>query len=159
MNEIELEGKLNDLILTEKRRPDGSLRVQFGYDLCPSLTDQSQAHMSDLNFLIAKYKPDELASYIAARSSYRQEILGHDFSVEPSLQEAKNSILEIQRLMQKLPDEIQRQFRSPLDFLKFLDNPANHEKLVKAGIMELKQIDAIVAPGPKPAETPNSDPA
>lgn len=83
------EGKLDELIIKETRRPDGSLRVQYDYSFCTSRTDVHSAHLTDLNYLIEKYQPDELAQYIAARSQYRAEILGHDFSQEPNLQDAK----------------------------------------------------------------------
>lgn len=139
-NEIEKQGKLNQIIVKTTKRANGSIRIQQDFDLCPSLAEQHSAHMSDINYLMEKYKPDELTAYIAARNQYRQEILGHDFSREPNLQTAKNIQLNMKRLYQNLPQEIQQQFGSPLDFLKFIDNPSNEEKLIKMGLMKKKEI-------------------
>lgn len=137
------EGKLNELIIKETRRPDGSLRLQYDYSFCTSRTDVHSAHLTDLNYLIEKYKPDELAQYIAARSQYRAEILGHDFSQEPNLQDAKNLIYRSRQEFEALPDDIRMHFRSHLDFLKFMENPANKEKAIKIGLLSPEQIKKI----------------
>lgn len=137
------EGKLDELIINETHRPDGSLRVSFDYSFCISKTDVTSAHLTDLNYLIEKYRPDELAQYIAARSQYRQEILGHDFSIEPTLQDAKNLIYKSQQEFEALPDDVRMHFRSHLDFLKFVENPANREKAIKIGLITEKQIEKI----------------
>ena len=147
MSEIVKEGRFNEVIVIEERRPDGSLRVAYDFEFCPSLTDQTQAHMSDLNYLIAKFKPDELSAYMAARNSYRQEILGHDFSMEPELADAKAMVNAARNVMQMLPAEVLQQFHSPLDFLRYLDNPQNQEALIKAGILTRKDIKPVVGSG------------
>lgn len=144
MKDVVKEGKFNEVLVIEERRPDGSLRVAYDYEFCPSSTDQTQAHMSDLNYLIAKFKPDELAAYMAARNSYRQEILGHDFSMEPELADAKAIVNAARGVMQMLPLEVLRQFNSPLDFLRYLDNPQNQEALIKAGILTRKDMQPVV---------------
>ena len=135
--------KLNEMILHESKRADGSTRIQYDFTYCPSLTEQHQAHMTDLNFLIEKYKPDELAAYIAARSSYRAEILGHDFSQEPSLQDAKQIVYDAKKIFENLDPDVRSQFRSTLDFIKFIDNPANAEKMLKLGLLTPQQVKTI----------------
>lgn len=161
-----IKGKLNEVIFVETRRPDGSLRIQQDFSNCPTMAEQHTAHLSDINYLIKTYKPDELASYIAARSQHRQEILGHDFSQEPSLQDAKNVIYKSKQEFEALPDETKLQFRNHLEFLKFIDNPANAEKMLKLGILTQKQISNIQIPDANqpptelnqnhPSKTPNT---
>ncbi|AXH77083.1 MAG: internal scaffolding protein [Microviridae sp.] len=153
--EIEKSGTLGEMQIIETRRPDGSLAVTFDYEFCPSQTEQHSAHLSDLNWLIERFKPDELAAYMAARNSYRQEILGHDFSLEPSLQDAKNTVLQVQELMEKLPIEVRSQFQTPLDFLKFIDNPQNQDALIKSGLATKKDIQPITGPGGSQQPDPN----
>jgi len=147
-----MDKQLNQVIVNEYMREDGSVAVEYDYQYCPSQTDQTQAHMSDLNYLVAKYKPDELAAYMAARNSYRQEVLGHDFSVEPSHMEAKNIIKNAEDLINRLPAHIRDSFRSPLDFVKFVDNPQNTEILVKSGLANLKEIQKITGPISEPQQ-------
>lgn len=138
--------KLNEVIHVEYRRPDGSLRVAQDFTNCPTLAEQHTAHLTNINYLIERYKPDELAAYLAARTQHRQEILGHDFSAEPELQEAKNIVYRSRQEYEKLPDDIKKQFSNHVEFLKFIDNPANAEKMLKLGILKPKQLENLLIP-------------
>lgn len=142
-------GKFNQVIIKETKRPNGTVRYQQDYSNCPTLAEQHTAHLTNVNYLIQKYKPDELAAYMAARNAHRSEILGHDFATEPSMQDAKNMVYNSKQIFEKLPEEIQSQFKNPLEFFKFVDNPVNQEKLIKFGLLERKQIESIT----KPTET------
>lgn len=133
---------LNEVIYVFEKRTNGSVRISYDYSNCPTLTEQHTGHMTDVNYLMEKYQPDELAAYIAARNQYRKEILNHDFSQEPSLTDAKNLVYKLQQEFQKLPDEIRSQFKSHVEFLKFLDNPDNQEKMIKLGLMTKKEVTA-----------------
>lgn len=139
---------LNKVIVTESRRSDGSLRRQLNFENCPTLTEQHTAHLTDINYLMKKYKPDELASYIAARSAHRLEIIGHDFSKEPDLQEARNIVYRSKKAFDELPEEITSNFKNHVEFLKFIDNPANAEKMVKLGLLKPKELEELVIPDP-----------
>lgn len=145
---------LGKAVIKTTVRPDGSLRIQQDFSYCPTMAEQHTGHLTDINYLMSRYQPDELAAYIAARSSYRQEILGHDFSKEPSLQAAKNVVYESRQIFQELPEDIQSQFKNHVDFLKFIDNPANAEKLVKMGILTKKQLEKAIIPEPHPLVPP-----
>nr|QJB20154.1 MAG: internal scaffolding protein [Microvirus sp.] len=161
-SETELQGlgKLNQVIIKETIRPDGSRRIQQDFSNCPSLAEQHTAHLSDINYLMKKYKPDELASYLAARNQWRQEILGHDFSQEPDMQEAMNAVVRSKQEFNSLPEELRSQFQNHLEFLKFIDNPQNAEKLVKLGILSQNKIDKIQIKEeePEPAELVDEPP-
>lgn len=140
-------GKLNELITHKStRKTNGSRRVQLDFSNCPSLAEQHTAHLTDINYLIQKYKPDELAAYIATRNMNRVPIENHDFANEPDLQTAKNIVLQSRKSYEALPDDIKNQFRSHVEFLKFIDNPQNSEKMVKLGLLKQKQIDEIKKP-------------
>lgn len=143
--EIPME-QLNKIIEHRTIRPDGTMKVQLDFSNCPSMAEQHTAHLSDINYLIARYKPDELAAYITARNQYRQEILGHDFSEEPNLQEAKNVVVQLKKDFEALPEEIKTQFRSHVEFLKFIDNPANQAKMIKLGLLTQKEIEKHTEP-------------
>lgn len=153
MKEIIAEGKLNEVIVTETKRPNGSVRIQQDFSFCPTMAEQHTAHLSDLNYLIAKYKPDELAAYMAAREQYRREIIGHDFSVEPNLQEAKNITYYMKKNFEALPEEIKQQFKNHVEFLKFIDNPANQEKMIKLGLLKPAEIKELTDPVIKDEKT------
>lgn len=124
-------------------RPNGSVRIQQDFSNCPSLAEQHSAHLTDINYLIKRYKPDELAAYMAARAAYRSEILGHDFSLEYDLQTAKNVVARSRQEFEDLDPEVRKNFTSHLEFLKFIDNPANAEKMVKLGILTPRQVENL----------------
>lgn len=150
-----IEPKLNQVIIKRTIRPNGTLREQQDFSNCPTLAEQHTAHLTDINYLIEKYKPDELAAYIAARNQYRQEIIGHDFSEELSMQDAMNVVYRSKQEFEALPDEVKYSFKNHLEFLKFVDNPANAEKLVKLGLITPKQVEEITMekPAAPPANT------
>lgn len=141
------KGKLNVVIEKITKRPNGSIRIQQDFSNCPTLAEQHTAHLTDLNYLIEKYKPDELGAYIAAKSQHRLEVLGHDFSMEPNYQEAKNILYKSKQEFEELPDEVKHSFKNHLEFLKFIDNPNNAEKMIKLGILTPKQVETLQSPG------------
>lgn len=136
-------GQLNQVIRKVTIRKNGTKRIQQDFSNCPTLAEQHTAHLTDLNYLVAKYKPDELAAYIQARNQYRQEIIGHDFSQEPSLQDGRNLIYQSKEEFKKLPEEVQNQFKNHLEFLKFIDNPANTQKMIRLGLLTESQVSKI----------------
>lgn len=149
------KAKLNQVIIRETIRKDGSRRIQQDFQYCPTMAEQHTAHLTNINYLIERYKPDELQAYINARNQYRQEILGHDFSVEPDLQESKNIIYRSKSEFDALPDDVKVHFKNHLEFLKFIDNPVNTEKMIKLGILTPKQIDKIkISDDPLNSPTP-----
>lgn len=139
----DISDKLDVMTYTETRRKDGSLRVQFGFENCVSLTEQHGARDTDINFLMKKYAPDELALYIAARNSHRQMLPDHDYSTELSMQDAMNHVHISRQAFQNLPDDIRRRFGSHVEFLKFIDNPQNEEKMVRMGVLTQEMINTI----------------
>lgn len=137
------KNELNVMKVIETKRKDGSVRVQWDYSNCPTMAEQHTAHLTNLNYLINKYKPDELAAYMAARESYRQEILGHDFSREPELQDSMNHVLILKQNFEALPEDIKINFKNAVEFYKFIDNPANQEKMIKLGLLKRDEIDKL----------------
>jgi len=150
------EGKLNEVVIVETRRKDGSLRIQQDFKYCPTMAEQHSARETDINYLIKKYQPDELGAYLAARANYKQEIIGHDFSIEPSLQDASNVTYHLKKLFNNLPEKIKNNFKNHVEFLKFIDNPANQEKMIELGLMTKTEINQHTSPNP--TQNQNDDP-
>lgn len=154
-DEIVAEGKLNEVIMVYTRRPNGSLRIQQDYQFCPSMAEQHTAHLTDLNYLMDKYKPDELAQYLAARTSHRRELPSHDYSKELSMQDAMNYVVLTRKAFDSLNPQQKSFFRNHVEFMKYLDNPRNQEALIKLGILERKTINELnQTTAPSTATTP-----
>lgn len=133
-------------IVNEYVRENGTVAVEIDYQYCPSLTEQHTAHLTDINYLMETYQPDEVANYILARSQYRREIQNHDFSVEPSLQESMNIAYKLSQDFEQLPDIVKHRFRTPLDYIKFIDNPKNAELMLAMGLLTPQQIQQTQNP-------------
>lgn len=155
--QVEHLGKLDEVNIIKTRKGKRK-RIQYDYSSCISRTEQQDAMTNDIGQLMKKYSVDQLTQYIVAKNIHRQEITNHDFSAEPSLQEAKNVQLELKYAFENLRPEVRNLFRTPLDFLKFVENPKNEQKLIEMGLItkkELKNVsETIVKPGsPSPAVT------
>lgn len=148
--------ELNEVIIIETVRPNGSLRIQQDFSNCPTMAEQHTSHLTNLNYLISKYKPDELAAYMAARESYRREILGHDFSQEPNLQESLNHVLVLRKNFEELPEKIKINFKNAVEFYKFIDNPANQDKMIALGLLSKQEVTKLTT---DPRKTSSEDDA
>ena len=143
---VEEMGTLNEIKYIYTKNHIGTTDVALDFSNCPTLTEQHSINLTNINYLMDKYKPDELAAFIAARNQYRQEIIGHDFSREPSLQDAKTLAYQLKQEFENLPNDIKSSFKNHVEFLKFIDNPANQEKMIKLGILKPKQIEKLLPP-------------
>lgn len=151
------KAELNKVIVHETRRPNGTIRRQLDFTNCPTMAEQHTAHLTNVNYLMEKYKPDELAAYLAARMAHRQEIMGHDFSNEPELQDARTTIYNMRKAFDELPEDIKYQFKNHVEFLKFIDNPANQEKMIKLGLLTKTEIKDLTQEAPLADSTTTSD--
>lgn len=128
-----LTGELVDKI-PEGAKP-GEYREQQCFADCPSQADQSQRDENNINVLMKKYKPDELAAYLAAKNLQRPEIINHDFSEEPELMQAMNVAKKIEDQFNELPESIRVMFKGkPAEFLKYCENPKNRKQLETWGL-------------------------
>lgn len=148
------EGALNRILVVKTKRANGSVREQQDFRYCPSLAEQHTAHLTNINYLMEKYQPDELAAYIAQRNQHRLEVKDHDFSQEPNLQEAHNILYRSKQEFKQLPVHVQNQFRNHLEFLKFIDNPANEQIMLQLGILKPEQVEKIKIPETGTITTP-----
>lgn len=140
-----------------KNAERGRYRIQMDFTDVPSQADQSQRDENNISLLVKKYKPDELAVYLAAKQANRPVIENHDFSQEPELMESMNIALRIRQEFESLPEMIQNMFKGkPSEFLKFCENPKNLPQLVQWGLAEkVEQIQKEIEPSKsKPEPTP-----
>lgn len=145
--------KIQETIRPKVGKYRGSVRIQQDFSTCISTTDQHAGHAVDINYLVQRYKPDELSMYLAAKAQQRQKIEGYDFSKEPNLQEAKNEVYRLEQLFEKLPKNIKKEFNGVVDFMKFLDSPVNVDKLVDLKIFTKSELKSE-APIAQPQATP-----
>ena len=146
---LDSEIKVNKMIIKKTLEPSKilgrprRLRVQQSFENCISRTDTTGAEMTDLNALIAKYSPNELANYIAMKRAGQTPIVGHDFTKEPSLQNAMNERYRLNTMFDNLDPQLRKQFKNVLEFLKFVDDPHNKDQVIRLGLVTEKQVQEI----------------
>nr|QJB20966.1 MAG: internal scaffolding protein [Microvirus sp.] len=131
-----LKNEKPEIIIIPKGNGRKGPRIIHDYSGTISRTDQHTAHANDLNQLVKRYTIDELSMYVATKNMGRQPITGHDFSIEPSKQDAMNEVKRLKDAFELLPTEVKQQFQGPLDFIKFVDDPKNMQRMIDMGLMK-----------------------
>lgn len=118
-------------------------RVQFSSDK-PARTEQSHAKACDINLIMKRY---EKTGIIAHAKQYA----GHygDFTGATDYQECIARVQEADEAFMSLPASIRKRFdNDPGLYFDFATNPANHDELVKLGLLQAEMRE----------ETPVSEP-
>lgn len=126
------------------KKPDGKLKVLIDASDCISLTDTTGVEEADINKLVEKYSPNELANFLAQRSMAKPLITGRDLSQEPGRMETMNEVYRLQSLFNELSSEVHAHFKTVTQFLKFADDPKNVDQLIRLGLVTKKEIETIV---------------
>jgi len=128
-------------------------------DHTPSRTKQEFVEESDINTIMAKYEPQELALMAGGK----EPIYG-DFS-DPDITDyaaALRQVMGIQDLVQRLPAKVRERFQNdPQAILTWVQNPANREEARTLGMLKPEPptpTQAVVTPTPPPVVTPTPAP-
>lgn len=96
----------------------------------PSMTKQSFKRECDINVLLAKYRKTGFIDHLAKHQGQYADLPNGQ-----SYHEAMNMILDAQESFNQLPSEIRNMFKNdPREFLDFVDDPSNAEKLKDLGL-------------------------
>jgi phage internal scaffolding protein len=97
----------------------------------------------DMNFILDKYRTTGLADHVS-RFQGKYE----DLSQPVDFQSALNVVISAQEAFDTLPSDIRKKFsNSPQEFLEFVNNPDNQEKLVEMGLAQ-KPLDQALPESP-----------
>jgi len=107
----------------------------------PSLTVQSELAATDINNIVEKHTKTGLLPVMT-----QSPVFG-DVSSAPTYQESLNVVIEAQKLFMGLDAKIRKEFdNDPAQFLAFVDDPKNADRLIEMGLREAPE------PPPAPAE-------
>lgn len=102
-----------------------------------SLTKQSFAKESDINFIMAKYQKTGLIDHVC-----KYEGTYGDFLAVVDYQSSLNAVINAQEEFNSLPSSLRARFSNdPAQFLQFVNDDSNREEAIKIGL-----IDAPVLP-------------
>lgn len=124
-------------------------RVQtFNYD--PSMTDQSQAQESDVNYIMQKYQTTGIAP------EFRQNGFYADLTEIPDLSTALQIVTQAQLAFDSLPSNVRSRFgNSPEFMMEYLQNPSNRQEAIELGLINAPEappepVTVRVIPEPEP---------
>lgn len=120
----------------------------------PLITEQSHKSEVDINNIIRRHGVDMIAKAAALQAPNMRfdDVTGNDF------QEAMNIILKAEDSFNQLPSKIRKEFNNnPAEFLDFVQNPDNKDRMIELGLAEAPPVKE--APSPDPAPVPAPDPA
>lgn len=117
-----------------------------------SLTHQSMQDECDINQIMLKWQKTGIIEHT---NTYEGRY--GDFTETPiDYQEALNQVREAEDMFMSLPSSIRRQFENnPQEFLEFVGDPKNAEKLVDMGLAHGREEDVLEAPKTAPKEPEN----
>ena len=96
----------------------------------PSLTKQAHRDECDVNKIIAKYRKTGVIEHLNNNPQNFDYAPGVDF------QEAVELVQQGEDQFNQLPASIRTQFdNNTSDFVDFVSNPANHEEMIKMGLI------------------------
>ena len=102
----------------------------------PSMTDQSQAAETDVNFILKRYQQTGVLPGVNTQSLFA------DVSDAPSYHEAMDLVLKAQDQFMALDAHTRKKFSNdPAEFLEFAHDPKNAPELVKMGLATLAPED------------------
>ena len=112
-----------------------------------SLTVQAEAEACDVNNIMARYRQTGLIDHVN-----KHEGRYGDFTDVTDFQSAMNLVASAQQSFALLPAEIRKQFdNDPAEFLGFVQNPKNQDKLVEMGLAVKKAPEEPTAARAKAA--------
>lgn len=114
-------------------RKNGSKRVQTYNDDSISMTDQSIAPETDVNYIVNKFMKTGTVTHLSNRQGQYLDAT----TFPKDLGEALNAITRANQAFMELPAQIREKFgNSPEMYISFLQDPKNDQEAVKLGLKE-----------------------
>lgn len=126
------------------RRADDGLQDFFSaltafWDDTPSMTKPEFADECDINILMKRYQASGYdPSVLMANLQSRQAKYGDFTNIPESYHAAMNFVKDTERLFLELPLDFRKELdNDPQNFLQFIKDPKNADRLVELGLREL----------------------
>lgn len=123
--------------MTVKHRNINSepLKVQV---ICgKGVTKQAHRDECDINQIMARFQKTGIINHVNDYQPQYGDISGDSF------QESMLIIAEANTMFEELPSSVRKEFdNNPAKFLKFVEDPDNHEKLVDMGLANQREASA-----------------
>lgn len=102
----------------------------------PSLTKQHFKSETNINTIMSRYEKQGIVDHINKHKGTYGE-----FADIPDYQEALNKMKLAEEMFMELPSRVRNYFQNdPVQFVEFVQNPANEGKLVEIGLAKAKPV-------------------
>ena len=99
--------------------------IAFGKE---TRTKQSFKKECDINNIMAKFQKNRIIDHINQNQKRFGDLTGYDFA------QAQNTLAEANSMYEELPSLVRAEFSGPGEFLDFVQNPENVQKMVELGL-------------------------
>lgn len=114
-----------------------------------SLAIQSERDNCDVNLIVDRFQKTGVLPTMNKTPQYG------DFSQLPDYQESLNTVIAAQKAFMTLDARIRKQFdNNPAEFLDFVDDPKNGDKLIEWGLRKGPDVPSV---GPNATALPEPD--
>jgi hypothetical protein len=128
-SEIGSKGPGNYVLDTGKKDAKGRPLREVHLVTGEGLTEQSHKTQCDMNYILRNYEKTGLITHAKKYQGQYDDVSVQDFN------EAMLIVDNATNMYQELPSSIREGFNGPVDFLNFVNNPANADKMVEMGIL------------------------
>jgi len=119
-------------------------------DFTDGLTEQNHKNECDINFILKKYARDGVLVHANKNAGFYDDIPSLDY------QQAMDIVTKAQQMFQGLDGETRAKFsNSPVQFLKFVEDPMNMPQLQAMGLapgVDGRRLDGTAIPGTQAAK-------
>lgn len=126
-------------VRTSNMASDRSSDIEFDAELEPSLTQQQFAAECNINNIVENHQKTGLLTHVNKSTPHWGD-LGDGVDYQTAL----NHLLLAEESFMSLDAKIRAQFENdPAQFLDFVSDPANAEKMVEMGLATITQINPV----------------
>lgn len=112
----------------------------------PGEVKQSFRDECDVNFIMARYEKTGMMNFVSGRKPEYLDVDAIDF------QTAMQTVLDGQEMFADMPAKLRREFNDdPGQFLAFVHDPANADRLVELGLATAKEVEEMQSKKPPAA--------
>lgn len=119
-----------------------------------TMTKQSHKDECDVNIIVKRYQKTGVLTHLNG------QIPRYDDATPVDLHMALNIINQASAMFDEIPATIRKQFNNdPAQFIEFVNNPANADKLVELGLAEKLPQQSSTTTVAEPATTSTTEPS
>ena len=135
-------------------------KISIDFEGVVPITEQAHKDEVSIHNIMRRYKATGVLTHV---NQYRGQYM--DMAQAPEYQEAQNIIADAKSMFETVPADIRQDMHNdPMEFVEFMQNPGNREKIEDYGLdtshlpPEVAEQPVVPTPAPTPTTTPVTPP-